>query len=122
MVKRRNKVITVALILVGIGAAYAVFYRLTGFGIPCVFHLITGLECPGCGSTRMLVSMTKLEFAEAFHYNPAIFCMLPLMTAVAARYIYLYIKYGRIRDKWADRAVWAMIAVLLVFGVLRNIL
>ena len=120
--KRRNKVIRIALILFGIGALYALIIRLTGIGIPCPIRHITGIMCPGCGTTRMAMSILKLDFASAFRYNSAVFCMIPLMAATAARYSYVYIKTGKVRDRFAGTAVWIMIAVLLIFGVLRNIL
>ena len=122
MASRRNKVIRTALILSGIGALYALFVLVTGVGIPCPFHLITGLKCPGCGVSRMALSIIKLDFAAAFHYNAAIFCLLPLMAATAGRYAYVYIRYGRLKDKAANISAYFMIAVLVVFGVLRNIL
>lgn len=122
MAKRGNKVIRIALILLGIGALYALFVHVTGVGIPCPINLVTGLKCPGCGVSRMCMALIRLDFKSAFKYNAAILCLLPLMAAVLVRYIYVYIKYGRIKDKYADGAVWFMIAVLLIFGILRNIL
>ena len=121
MARRRNKVIRIALILLGIGALYAVFVKITGLGIPCPFHLVTGLKCPGCGVSRMCMSLVRLDFASAFKHNAAILCLLPLMAAVLARYVYLYIRRGNTRDKFINVSVWSMIAVLLVFGVVRNI-
>ena len=121
MAQRRNKVIRIALILFGIGALYALIIRLTGIGIPCPIRRLTGTMCPGCGTTRMMMSILKLDFASAFRYNSAVFCMIPLMAATAARYSYVYIKTGKVRDRFADIAVWFMIGVLLVFGVVRNI-
>ena len=115
MAQRRNKVIRIALILFGIGALYALIIRLTGIGIPCPIRRLTGIMCPGCGTTRMMMSILKLDFASA------VFCMIPLMAATAARYSYVYIKTGKVRDRFADIAVWFMIGVLLVFGVVRNI-
>ena len=120
MASRAKKVIVCALTVLAVGALYAVFLRVTGIFIPCVFRLVTGLLCPGCGVSAMCLSIIKLDFSAAFHYNPVLFCLLPALAATAARYVYVYIKKGTVRDKWADRAVWAMIAVLLAWGVVRN--
>ena len=35
------------------------------YSIPCVFNLITGYYCPGCGITRMFISIYKLDFYQA---------------------------------------------------------
>lgn len=43
---------------------------------PCLFHRVTGLNCPGCGGTRALSAMLRLDFATAFWYNPLITCLL----------------------------------------------
>ncbi|MBR0303723.1 MAG: DUF2752 domain-containing protein [Clostridia bacterium] len=122
MTERRNKVIRIALVSLGTGALYALFVRLTGLGIPCLFNLVTKLKCPGCGVSRMFLSLFRLDFISAFHHNAAIFCLLPLMAFVAARYAYVYIKYDRIKDRLADTAVIFMTVSLLVFGVIRNII
>jgi len=121
MAERRGRVIRIALILLGIGALYALFVHITGLAVPCPIRLVTGLECPGCGVSRMMMSIFRLDLRAAFHYNMAIFCLLPLMAATFARYVYVYIRYGRMKDKLADISVWFMIAVLLLFGVMRNI-
>ncbi len=39
----------------------------TGFG--CAFHELTGLYCPGCGGTRAVYSMLKLNIIDAVRYN-----------------------------------------------------
>lgn len=121
MASRVKKVTFGALILLSVGALYALFVTLTHKGIPCVFRLATGLECPGCGVSRMCLALIKFDFVTAFRANAAVFCLLPLMAATAGRLIFVYIKYGTLRDKISEIAIWVMIAVLLVFGVLRNI-
>ena len=35
----------------------------------CPFHALTGLECPGCGMTRAMISIGQLEFGAAVGYN-----------------------------------------------------
>ena len=56
-------------ILLGVGFAYLIFVSLTGLGIPCPFHAVTGLHCPGCGVTRMCVALARLDFAAAWDAN-----------------------------------------------------
>ena len=35
----------------------------------CPFHAVTGLECPGCGMTRAMISLGQLKLGEAVKYN-----------------------------------------------------
>ena len=122
MAARAKKIMRSALILLAVGALYALFVTKTRLGIPCLFHLVTGWQCPGCGVSRMCLALLRLDFRAAFRANAAIFCLLPLMGATAARLLYLYIRYDRRRDRAAELSVRFMIAVLVVFGVLRNLL
>ncbi len=119
---RRNKVIRIALILIGIGALYALFVHFTGVGIPCPIYSITGLQCPGCGISRMFLALLRLDISAAFQYNPVVLCLLPLLILVGARKIYLYIRYNKKKDRFCDALIWVMIVVLVLFGILRNII
>ena len=96
--------------------------RVTGFGIPCVFHTVTGLDCPSCGVTRMCLALLRLDFAAAFRYNAAILVLLPLGIAVAVRQAWLYVKTGHPKLSGVEMGIISfLIVALLVFGVLRNI-
>lgn len=121
MKKRLLRLIVIcAAFLVG-GCAYAIFVRATGLAIPCLFYTLTGLKCPGCGVTRMALCLLRLDFAGAWRQNPAILCLLPVGAAVAADIAVCYVQNGvRLPHKWANFAIWGMIAVLSVFGVVRN--
>ena len=44
-------------------------------GIGCVFLHFLGIPCPGCGMTRALLALLRLDFAAAFAYHPLIFAM-----------------------------------------------
>ncbi len=41
-------------------------------GIPCLFHLITGLYCPGCGGTRAVKFLLRGEVVKSFQYHPLV--------------------------------------------------
>ncbi len=36
----------------------------------CAFHALTGLPCPGCGTTRAVLALARLDVAAAFAFNP----------------------------------------------------
>lgn len=93
-----------------------------GMGIPCLFHQITGLYCPGCGATRMALALLRLDFAAAFRYNGALCLILPFLGAVLAVSGLRYLRTGQ----WTltgrqTAAVWVMAAALVIFGILRNL-
>lgn len=105
------------------GCAYAVFFKKTGIGIPCLFHYVTGLKCPGCGITRMLISILRLDFAAAFQYNAAVLCLLPFLLPLLGYWIYRYIRYGiRQNPKSIEAICWVFVGLLLVWGVVRNMI
>jgi len=43
---------------------------------PCVFHRMTGLLCPGCGTTRALHQLLHGHVAAAFQLNPFLFAVM----------------------------------------------
>lgn len=47
----------------------------------CVFRRITGLACPGCGSTRAIRAFIEGDIGGAICCNPFLFASLPLLLA-----------------------------------------
>ena len=89
------------------------------FYIPCPIKTITGFYCPGCGITRMLLSLLKLDFYGAFRYNPLLFILLPIG-------LYLYIDYLIRKDKSLYKKIpekvwYVVIVIFIIYGILRNI-
>ena len=122
MRKRFFRVLKKYLIVLGAGILYFVFTTVTKIGIPCPFHLITGFQCPGCGISRMLISLARLDFVSAFQHNPFILLTSPILLFIIFYSDYLYIRKGDSSlGKWNILLV-AELAGLLVFGVLRNII
>ena len=73
-----NKKVLFGLFIVAL-IAYFFVYKYTGLSIQCPIHYMTGLYCPGCGITRMLFAIIKLDFYQAFRYNPLVFILLPFI-------------------------------------------
>lgn len=58
----------VLLLAAGLSLALVSGYLLLctmGFSLPCPVYALTGLYCPGCGVTRMLLALLRLDFAAA---------------------------------------------------------
>ena len=72
-------------LLVAAGLAYAAFTAVTGVGLPCPFHAVTGLWCPGCGASRMCLALLRLDFAEAWSWNPGLMLLLPFLAVLGLR-------------------------------------
>jgi len=48
----------------------------TPFYPKCTFYVLTGLQCPGCGTTRALYQLVHGHVREAFALNPLLFAIL----------------------------------------------
>ncbi|WP_138311696.1 MULTISPECIES: DUF2752 domain-containing protein [unclassified Clostridium] len=109
--------------LLGAGLFYAFICILAGHPlIPCLFHTVTGLYCPGCGVSRMCLSILSLDFASAFKANAAVFLLLPPGLVMALRMAVRYVRTGNTRPTQVQTCVfYVMVGVLLVFGVVRNL-
>ena len=51
--------------------------------IPCIFHSVTDVPCPGCGMTRACLALTHGHFADAWRYHPFSFLVAGLAIGVA---------------------------------------
>ncbi len=57
------------------GIAGALWLRLN-LPVPvCTFHMLTGIPCPGCGSTRAMRQLLEGNFEQALHFNPLTVCV-----------------------------------------------
>lgn len=65
-----------------IGALFVAWLALYLLDIGCVFRLMTGIPCPGCGMTRAWLAALRLDFSAAFAYHP-LFWVVPIAFALA---------------------------------------
>ncbi len=105
-----------------LGICYGMLVRRIGFGIPCVFRLVTGLKCPGCGVTHMALCLMRGDLSGAFYENPVVLILLPIGLILAIRLTYRYLRTGSKRlTRWENRMVIGMIVLLIGFGIARNL-
>jgi hypothetical protein len=98
-------------LVVAFGLLY--FYDPAGVHLfpSCPFHTLTGLYCPGCGSTRAIHQLLHGDFLQALSLNPLMVISLPILALLC------------FRPKWAYRpsVAWCALALLVSYGILRNI-
>ncbi len=94
-------------------------------GLPlCSFHVLTGLDCPGCGATRATHELLHGRLAAAWHYNALWTLLWPV--ALYAAVSELRALSGR-RPLPGDlpRQPWFWVSLALagtVFFVVRNLI
>ena len=110
------------LIILTLGFIYLLIGEALHIVIPCVFFEVTGLYCPGCGSTRMLKSIIKLDFYQAFRFNPFLFILFPFALVLLIDHIYSLLKGKKSLYKKIPNYVYNTILVIaLIYWILRNI-
>lgn len=121
--KRLLRVIACVTLIGMAGCLYALFVVRTGLAIPCIFHLVTGYQCPGCGVTRMCVALLQMDFAKAYASNPVLFVLTPIMVLVFLPYVAGYVRNGRWEmNRLQNVVLYLCIVVLIGFGIFRNII
>ena len=76
----------------------------------CLLHESTGLLCPGCGATRASHALLHGRLGAAVRYNPLLVSLLALVPFALI-----------FRRRMGIRTAWALVALVVVFGILRNL-
>ena len=110
------------LALFGLGGSYYVFVRFTGKSLPCPFLAVTGHWCPGCGITRMVLSLTRADLRSAWQANPLLLILSPYLIILLIRLIHAAWTGRSLQLTRSEQVVQiGLVCLLLVFGILRNI-
>lgn len=119
----RKKLAIRLLIFLAIGAVYYIWIKLTGLSIPCPVSFLSGhrLKCPGCGVTTMCLNLISGNFEAAFNANPCLFILLPIWAVFIA--VRLIFSPKALREGSFLNTLFYTVsdAVLVIFGILRNI-
>jgi len=101
----------VSAVVVGAAILYRFDPTTAGFFPPCMFRKLTGLLCPGCGTTRALHHLLHGDVGAAFALNPMLFAVAPFTAAATTS------------RRFATHPVtgWAAAVVTMVWWVARNV-
>ena len=115
-------------ILVGIACPavitiLCVLFARGKLSLVCIFHELTGLYCPGCGSGRAFAALLRGDIRASFMHNMLCYILgIPSIIILIREYLgfvfpALEIKPTRISNTCA----MVCLAVIILFTALRNI-
>jgi len=75
------KIYYITALLFGYIIASVILRNITGIDvcIPCPIHYTTGIRCLGCGLTTATGHIAALDFVRAWHANPLVYVIDPLL-------------------------------------------
>jgi hypothetical protein len=121
---KNNWTLRAALLLGGIGLLMLRLFDPATSGIfpPCPLHYFTGWYCPGCGSLRAIHQLLHGHFYQAWAMNPLTLILLPfLMYGLASSVMFQLRGRGLPEIFLPATLIRALCAIILTFGILRNI-
>ena len=109
---------TVALFgVIGVWVLYTYPPVTSGFYPQCVFHQLTALDCPGCGSTRALHALVHGRVLEALRFNPFLFAVM-LVGAIATP---SFLRGETPRFLYTRWFGWGSVVVTVGWWIVRNL-
>lgn len=90
--------------------------------MPCVFHKVTGLYCPGCGGTRAAVALFRGKWLLSLFYHP-------IVPYTAAMYIWFMtshsiqrISCGKYKTgmRYRDAYLWTALVLVAANFLIKN--
>ena len=91
---------------------------------PCPLYALTGILCPGCGSTRATHALLNGDLITAFDFNPLMVLAVPVLAFAFVRWWSM--AFGRSDGSRAEvklppQAIYGLFALVVVFGIARNL-
>src|SRR5216110_856326 len=120
---RNLAIATMVWFTIVIGSLVLLFFNptTTGFFPKCPFRALTGLQCPGCGSTRACYQLMHLHPIAAFKLNPLMMLTLPFILYGLAGFTKSAVTGKPQRRIFIPSIyLWAWLAVVIFFWVFRN--
>lgn len=111
------------------GAALVVLYLFARFDpsehsfFPrCLFHTLSGLDCPGCGGQRALHQLLHGHLNLALQSNALFVCLLPLGAWVGCSSLLQALLGIRLPRFFAHHLwPWALCGLVIGFAIARNL-
>lgn len=102
----------------------ALLLKQNGFipNLPCAFHELFHLYCPGCGGTRAMFDLLKGQVLESLYHNPAVVLGIFLIAYYEIGAVVTLVKRNGRRYGHQGWPVYAYLGVVGLYSLVRDIL
>jgi hypothetical protein len=87
----------------------------------CMFHQLTGWNCPGCGATRALYALLHGNFAMAIRDNALVVFTLAFFLVWLARFTFKKNRGEKTAFDLSPKILWVFLITAIVFAICRNL-
>lgn len=95
----------------------------TVFHMPCIFHFLTGLYCPGCGGTRSILYLLHGQIGLSLQYHPLVLYGAVIVVLEAGSAVLMKLTKGRISYLGHETLfVYIGIGIVLVNWIVKNVM
>ena len=96
------------------------FILMIIFNIECPIKTLFDIDCAGCGGTRMIFSLLRFDFYQAFRFNPFLF-LLGVVIFSYLLYVLICILLKKEYKKVGTKALIVVCVLTILFMLFRNI-
>jgi len=119
-----RKTVFISLILAGAAILYFFNPENTIWLPKCPFYLLTGFQCPACGTQRAIYHLLHFNLQKAFYYNPFMLISMPYATALVV--VTWFNPKGRL-DKiknlcYNSTVVYIYLILIILWWIIRNMI
>lgn len=111
-----------ALAVAAIIVIYFSFDPQAGLFPRCPSKILTGLDCPGCGSQRALHALLHGDFIAALRFNALMVAALPFIALLAVAELKRKSSPKLYAALNSRPVVLTALAAVILWGIIRNIL
>jgi hypothetical protein len=124
MVLSKKYVVVFAIVAITVSLLYFSFDPASSNFFPkCIFHSLTQLECPGCGSQRAIYALLHGNILQAADLNLLVVIFLPLLcySGIITMGNTLFDRKWKQPIFYSNHFVKIVLTLVLLFWLLRNI-
>lgn len=122
---RRHPRLTAVGAIIAVGVVLSLYYLIgpsSGLYPRCPFRMLTGLDCPGCGSQRALHALLHGDIASAWRCNALLVAGLPVVALLVSARALRHSHPALERTLNSQGIILILLIVIVLWTIIRNII